>query len=138
MRSHGVPDFPNPTGNSGVAFPRGDLKVTESRLQTAEDDCQHLLPSGGQPFHAEQQQESDELNFARCVRSHGVPDWPDPTNMGGGEYEFNLRLVGIDPNSPQAEAAERECQSQLHLSRSQLHLPQTGPTTGGVKVAGEP
>jgi hypothetical protein len=45
------------------------------------------------------------------MRSRGMPSWPDPTNMGG-EYEVNLMAAGIDPASPQATAAEQECESQ--------------------------
>jgi hypothetical protein len=65
-----------------------------------------------------------------------VPDWPDPTNTGG-EFEFYLRVVGIDPTSPQAMAAEQEGQSQLGLSKSQMHLPPSKPAArGGVRVGG--
>lgn len=124
MRSHGVPDFPDPTGNG--MFKRVKLKAgqSQSQLQAAENDCRHLLPNGGQPSQAQQERQlGDELKFAQCMRSHGVPDWPDPSKMGW-EYEFNLRAVGISfPLPPQAVAAEKECQAQLSLSKSQLHLP---------------
>jgi hypothetical protein len=28
--------------------------------------------------------------FARCIRSHGVPDWPDPNPLG--EFPIGTRL----------------------------------------------
>ena len=76
------------------------------------------------------------MKFAQCMRSHGEPNWPDPTNLGG-EFEFNLRAANIDPTSPQAAAAEQKCESQLQLSKSQLHLPTGEPMSGGgAKVGG--
>ena len=41
------------------------------------------------------------------MRSHGQPDWPAPTNMGG-EFEFNLQAVDVDPTAPQAMARGAE------------------------------
>ena len=51
LRSHGVPEFPDPTSNG--SFPRD--KASQSQLLAAEDSCQHLLPNGGQPSQALQQ-----------------------------------------------------------------------------------
>jgi hypothetical protein len=127
IRSNGVPNFPDPVVNpyGVVTFPRPGSTVgtaSQSRLQAAENTCRHLLPSGSQPSQARQQQQlSNELRFARCMRSHGVPKWPDPTKIGT-EYEFDLNAENISPGDPQTEAAERTCQSQLRLSPSQVHL----------------
>jgi hypothetical protein len=139
MRSNGVPDYPDPVvnANGAITFPRISSTVgtvSQPRLQAAENTCQHLLPSGSQPSQA-QQQLSNELKFAQCMRSHGMPNWPDPTKMGT-EYEFDLNAENISPNSPQAEAAERTCESQLQLSKSQVHLPGPPIPGGGVKVGG--
>jgi hypothetical protein len=40
------------------------------------------------------------------MRSHGVPDFPDPTFSNG-----NIGQRGIDPRSPQFEAAGKACAS---------------------------
>lgn len=82
MRSLGVPDFPDP--NSAGEFNKatmGQLSASNSQYQTATQACARLLPnSGGGPTAAEVQQEWNGMaSFARCMRSHGVPDWPDPT-----------------------------------------------------------
>lgn len=80
MRSHGVPNFPDP-GSSGDFDKTTLQRLTRSspRYQTANHACGRLLPAGG-PTAAEVQQEwSGMASFARCMRSHGVPNWPDPT-----------------------------------------------------------
>jgi hypothetical protein len=50
------------------------------------------------------------LQFAKCMRAHGITDWPDP-NPGGG-FVFSV-TGGIDPNSPQVKAAQQKCQKYV-------------------------
>ena len=53
-------------------------------------------------------------NFARCMRSHGVPTWPDPTYDPSAGWGFNLVGVhGFDPNSQQIENKMDECNRVL-------------------------
>jgi len=81
VRSHGVPTFPDP--NSAGEFNKtalARLAANNSQFQAASSTCAHLLPSGGGPTAAEVRQEWNGMaSFARCIRSHGVPNWPDPT-----------------------------------------------------------
>lgn len=131
MRSHGVRNWPDP--NSSGLFPKRtsqQLGVSSSQFQAAENACQHLLPngalpSGGQPTPAAlRTMESDALKFARCMRSHGAPTWPDYT-LRGGILIFDLHHTSIAPNSPQIVAQQVRCKSLLHLSYSP-------PTSGGA------
>ena len=47
-------------------------------------------PTAGTP--AEQAQlENEYLRFARCMRSHGVSDFPDPITGSGGHPGFSLQ-----------------------------------------------
>jgi hypothetical protein len=41
------------------------------------------------------------------MRSHGVPDFPDPT-FDNGSVKFNIPS-SIDPRSPQAKSAASTC-----------------------------
>lgn len=53
------------------------------------------------------------LEFSRCMRSHGLPDFPDPRTHGGG-IGIHIRANGksdLNPNSPQFQAAQKACQS---------------------------
>ena len=121
MRTHGVPNFPDPT--SDVKFPDARaLGISESTFHAALIACEHLLPNGGNaPNQAElQRQESALLPFAECMRSNGVPDWPDPsidTNPDGiTAVAFNLRGTSADGaafDSPKVQAAVQHCSPLL-------------------------
>jgi hypothetical protein len=52
-------------------------------------------------------EQADYLKAARCMRSHGVPDFPDPT-FENNSVKFNIP-PSIDPNSSQAKTAEAIC-----------------------------
>jgi len=71
------------------------------------------------PSQAQAQQEG--VSFARCMRSHGVPSFPDPTPNGGG---FNLATPGIKPSSPAFKAAQTACQDLLPVK----HVPSEPPS----------
>ena len=113
MRSRGVPNFPDP-GSSGV-WPKSrvELAAGNPRFQAATDACGHLLPDGGPgvpPSAAVVQQiQSDMTKFARCMRSRGVPNWPDPT-IDRGRAIFDPQAVGIDTSSAQVSAKMHDCE----------------------------
>jgi hypothetical protein len=113
MRAHGVPSFPDPDnkGNYPAVDPQR-LGVSSSQYQAAEQTCQPLLPTGGSleqqtnqclwfgdcPPALLQQVLDIERRYSQCIRSHGVPNWPDPT-LNKGRPAFNLSAAGIDPQS---------------------------------------
>jgi hypothetical protein len=129
MRSHGVPKFPDP-GSSGVLPKTGaqQLGVSSSQLQVAQQTCQPLYPNNGGSF----QQQTDQCiaagdcpqalvqriltvqrNYARCMRSHGFPNWPDPTIDSRGRPFFDISKAGIseaDTRSSQWTSSDRECE----------------------------
>src|SRR6516165_10190238 len=49
---------------------------------------------------------SDKLGFARCLRAHGMPNYPDP-NASGQEPPNSKQLI----KSPQGQAAVGACSS---------------------------
>jgi hypothetical protein len=51
--------------------------------------------------------QADYLKAAECMRSNGVPDFPDPT-FGNNTVTFNAP-PNVDPNSPQAKSAVAAC-----------------------------
>ena len=137
MRSHGVPDFPDPTSRGGVpkVTPQ-QVGVSNSRFQVAQRACAQLL----QPTQAQVPQiMTGMLKFARCMRSHGVPNWPDPSTDRNGQPVFNIS--GINPDSPRVSNTAGECTHMLVQSNA-------GPTTiqlcngigedGGCAGYGEP
>jgi hypothetical protein len=119
MRSHGVPNFPDPDSQGNLPLlQEGRNGVSPQAVQSAQNACRHLQTSGG-PGTPQQQQQAkltQALNFARCMRAHGVPNFPDPTTAGNGGMGFNLS--GVDTQSPQYQSANRACQSQSGKGQS--------------------
>jgi hypothetical protein len=118
MRSHGEPSFPDPDAKGQIKeqLTASGIDVNSSRYQAAAGACQHLLPSGSTgPSQAEVQQEWREFrSFARCMRHHGVPNWPDPQPRSATDprpnFDFNPQSP-INPNSPQIKSARPDCSS---------------------------
>ena len=117
MRSSGVPDYPDPPSGGGI--PKGSAQqfgVSDSRYQAAENNCQHLLPvsySHQLPASEVPLLLSGMREFSQCMRSHGVPNWPDPTVDSEGRPGFELSSHGFtrsEAHSPQLGAKEAECQ----------------------------
>jgi hypothetical protein len=52
---------------------------------------------------------SHALQFALCMRSHGVSNFPDPTSGGG----INLDGTGVNPKSPAFQSARQKCKALL-------------------------
>lgn len=116
MRKHGVPDFPDPNAQGQIAFSSASgVDPGSGQFQQAQQTCQKLLPNGGQPSPAQQAQaRAQALAFSACMRSHGVPDFPDPQFGSGGRVSIRIGSgAGIDPRSPQFEAAQQACQKNL-------------------------
>ena len=55
--------------------------------------------------------QADYLKAATCMRSHGIPDFPDPT-FQNNTVTFNIP-PSIDKNSPQARSAVATCQKLI-------------------------
>jgi hypothetical protein len=129
MRSHRLPSYPDPNSSGELVKETPEqLGVSSSQFLTARNACVHLLPGGGQPTRAELQQSwSDFLTFARCMRRHGVPNWPDPTRYPQHPERptFELEPLGIDLNSPQINTRIHECEPLLHGNNPQ-HLGEGG------------
>jgi hypothetical protein len=114
VRSHGVPDYPGP--NSSRQLPKitpaneSQLGVSDSRLNAAQAACRRLWPYQA-PTQAQQpQQLADDVKFAQCMRSHGVPA-PDPTTgPNGPRFVISISKDGFNPRSPQVLAKARECE----------------------------
>lgn len=128
MRSHGVTNFPDQ--NTGGKFPTAqDLGVTSTVFQKASNACEHLLPNENPASQASPGLLNKVLQFARCMRSHGFPTWPDPTPTPSGPrpYTFKLGAVhGFDPRSPQVDTALNTCQRITGLG-------ETGPPPFGLQ-----
>ena len=114
MRSHGLASFPDPVQQSGggisLTMKKGSgLDPGSPKFKTAEAACRKFAPRRGtsQPMPAAEQQRF--LRYSQCMRTHGVPQFPDPKFSGGG---VQLRLPqGLGPDSPSLKAAQNACRS---------------------------
>ena len=118
MRSHGVANFPDPQiSHNGsevsvkIAVPAGTFKGNP-KFKSAQQVCRKLLPGGGpgnQPAVSPAEQ-SQYLKAAACIRSHGIPNFPDPTFSGGGVH---IEHQGLNESSPAFKVAVHACESLI-------------------------
>jgi len=146
MREHGVPDFPDPTTSSdgnvslGVqAGPPGssDLDPSSTAFKDASAACQKYMPSGGAGRgKPDPQMQQKALRYSKCMRDHGLPDFPDPKFDNGGA---NLQINGspdLDPNSQKFQAAQKACASIMGLPKNGGGMVTQGGGPGGSGQSG--
>jgi hypothetical protein len=131
MRSNGVPDFPDPSGGGGFLFRNSaGVKPSSPAFTAAQAKCKKFLPPGpgsGPPPSA--QTLARFLKIAQCMRSHGVPDFPDPRTSlppnprppaGAARFVISdiegaiLVMGSIDTQSPTFTRAAGACAFPLH------------------------
>jgi hypothetical protein len=130
MRSHGVPNYPDPSSNESL--PKGNAQafgVSNSQFQAARTACRNLLSdsetftasltqcleTGDCPQAVVQQALTEGRKFAQCMHNHGVPNWPDPTIDSTGRPSFNVTGAGISiasTRSSQMLSKIGHCQNQ--------------------------
>ena len=107
MQSHGV-NVQVGAGGRGISI--SGSPGSNPQLQRAQQACQKLLPGGGPPALTPAQQAKllkQLVSLAKCMRAHGVANFPDPTPSGG----LQLNKASLDPASPQFEAAAKACKA---------------------------
>jgi hypothetical protein len=119
MRTHGVANFPDPDTSGGIPKPQvvAAAQANPSKFNAAQTTCIHLAPNGSLAAPKTAQQErtqlADELSFARCMRSHGVSHFPDPTAQGGLSV-VDVEAQGIDLHSPAVLRVVQKCLPASH------------------------
>ena len=79
VRAHGVPNFPDPKASGGLVIPN-DINTDSPAFKAAEQACASLAgPTVGRPGSSESRK-LQLVAIARCMRSHGVPSFSDPTS----------------------------------------------------------
>jgi hypothetical protein len=112
MRSHGVPNFPDPstTGNQLQNIANSGVNTHSTTYQAALSSCKKYTPAGNLTPAQSAAANAKGLEFSQCMRSHGVPNFPDPTTGPTGAQAINMTGLGIDLNSPTFQAANAACQ----------------------------
>jgi hypothetical protein len=124
LRRHGLPNFPDPVvATDGPAAGQGILN--KSALKSYPDAvalqgltaCSAALnkaniASGPSSTNISQQELQARLALARCIRSHGVPNFPDPNPTTGDVSP----PPGLSKTSPSILAAIQACPSQAQAA----------------------
>jgi hypothetical protein len=114
MRTHGEPNMPDPSTSGGNSAhisitPGSGVDPNSPPFTRATNACKHLLPNNGVPSDTiTTADQADYLTAAACMRSHGVPDFPDPT-FQNDSVTFTIRPP-LDPSSSQYRSALATCQ----------------------------
>lgn len=134
MRANGMPNFPDPSPSGGFLFHAGSGPNPSSpAMRAAQAKCRKLLPGGGPPGPGSSTSPSAGtlarfLKIARCMREHGVSQFPDPRTSvpsnafgsGGSAVISDIEGVilifpsAIDQQSPLFVRAAAVCAFPLH------------------------
>ena len=118
MRSHGVPNFPDPRPGGPSVIPNW-INPQAPAFKSAQKACARFVGGGGSPAVGSESERLALLSLAKCMRSHGFPGFPDPTTSpppAPPPGSHTGHAVGIDgvylvfpPQSPALKRAAAAC-----------------------------
>ena len=138
MRTNGVPNFPDPPGNgsygvkafaqqsNGTTVSINGVPVNAPAFRTAMAKCQQDLRQSPAPTTPQLATiRALMLTWAKCMRSHGLPHFGDPTITADGNRimhgQFNI-------GSPAYYAARHACDPELNRSMAAAGLAAMAPS----------
>ncbi len=119
MRTHGVTNFPDPKveahdGSQSVAMVVPSTLAGSPAFHAAARACQPLLPKPIIQTPAQQHaRAADLVSFARCIRAHGINNFPDPTPQGQLTRAM-LAAAHVDIGLPEVQKAAFACVPAAH------------------------
>ncbi|MFD5553179.1 hypothetical protein ACFWIA_04975 [Streptomyces sp. NPDC127068] len=122
MREKGVSNFPDPNEQGRLDIDGTKVDMKSAVAQAADKACKPLLPPMQAKPPAEVQEAS--VKYAKCMRTNGVPKFPDPNSEGG--IDINGDSLGVDPNSQAYKDADKKCKPILDKVASGPREFQTG------------
>jgi hypothetical protein len=140
MRAHGV-NVPDPSANAGPAGGAGAggfrAQRSSPNFPAASTACAKYRSKafGAGSFSPTQraQLQQELVNFARCMRTNGVTDIPDPSTSSGGGFGIFRQIPSTERQSPVFQAALKKCSSTLpRFGRGGAG---GGPPAGGASSA---
>ena len=122
MRSHGVPNFPDPSPGGPSVIPNW-INPDAPAFLSAQKACATFLGHGATPHMATASEKVALLTLARCMRAHGLPNFPDPTTSpppvpAPGSHTGNaVGIAGVylvfPSQSPALTRAETTCRFRI-------------------------
>jgi hypothetical protein len=109
IRQHGVPNYPDMSYDprtGKVHVPPGTRKPPPSTMNACRSIASRLPPEGSNrpPTPAEM---AKLRELSRCMRQHGIADWPDPNANGAFALPARLRQGGKVLMRPQLDACQQ-------------------------------
>jgi hypothetical protein len=114
-RAHGI-DLPDPSANGTYGSTNSISNIVsrygQAKVNTVEQACRQYLvvafPNLALTPAQREQRLQALFRFSACMRSHGVPSFPDP-NSG----KVAISQAQINPNSPAFKSAVTQCRGLL-------------------------
>ena len=128
MREHGV-DMPDPQFQGGGIMQRGpDEKTPRATIEKAQEACKEIqkrMEPSEPPSEADQKKMREAaLAHAKCMREHGIENFPDPTFGENGQITLKIdKRSGINPNDPDFKEAQEACQKLMPGIRGEESSP---------------
>jgi hypothetical protein len=113
MRSHGLPDFPDPGPIHIDVKEHPDLDPSSPAFTAAQKACVFLQPGGTTGGGVTPAMQAAALAYSACMRTHGFPRFPDPVFDSSGEH---VTINGLDTDSAQFQIADKTCQTSSGLA----------------------
>ena len=144
MRSHGVPNLPDPGPEGGVQLaPGSGINTSSPSFKAAQATCAKLLPGGQQGVlgTASKQFTEQMLAMSKCMRAHGVGGFPDPTHgpPPSDPQEFAIAMGSngvsllvpktIDVSSPAFKQAAAGCHLGARSAKANEPRPRSSPAS---------
>jgi hypothetical protein len=120
MRSRGVTNFPDPQPGGGFNF-NSNMNVLSPAFQAANKACGDEAPGAIRPPKPSEYHKTLALKASKCMRAHGITQFPDPTEtppnpaaLGSGVVAFGRGgmfwvVRASDINSPAFDSAAEKC-----------------------------
>jgi hypothetical protein len=136
IRDHGLSSFPDPSmtdhdGQQVAYLATPSSLVASPAFKTANTVCQKILTpvlDTTPNLAAQATREQHLAAFAKCMRSHGVPGFPDPTSQGQLTQEM-IASAGADLSSPAVLNAVKTC---LPAAGGEISAQQVESAAGGT------
>ncbi|TDD70827.1 hypothetical protein E1293_34425 [Actinomadura darangshiensis] len=112
MRENGV-DMPDPKDGrveirASAGAGKGAGPENGGKVEAAQKKCRHLMPNGGKPRKPKPEELAQMRAFSKCMRDHGISEFPDPQPDGGVKIT-NKGGSDMDPESQVFQKAQKAC-----------------------------
>jgi hypothetical protein len=114
LRDHGL-DVKDPeSGQGGINIIGGPGSLSKSDTDKAMKACGKYDAAKDMATKPNPQGQEMGLKMSKCMRAHGVSDFPDPVNGG-------LQIDGKIMSDPDFKEADKVCQKLMGVKPGQLH-----------------